>query len=209
MLSPKLAAQPNPSYPAQCRQDTTSPCSTDYILLLNPDTNAGSSVYFEKEEEKRNTFFKKNRKNCKIVKMKNKKKRGKMEEMPQRSTYLPRRLKKLIFFRRNVVITREAIEAPKNQIFSTQEKKKKKRRHEGEVTLKWALNNPSSPVHRGPKIKFSQKKIVFVTTGTSRRFFAGFGVCSDDWKNQISKKKMKKEKKKKKMKKKMKKQKEK
>ena len=30
MLSPKQAAQPNPSYPALCRQDTTSPGSTDY-----------------------------------------------------------------------------------------------------------------------------------------------------------------------------------
>ena len=30
MLSPKQAAQPNPSYPALCRQDTTSPWSTDY-----------------------------------------------------------------------------------------------------------------------------------------------------------------------------------
>ena len=30
MLSSKQAAQPNPSYPALCRQDTTSPWSTDY-----------------------------------------------------------------------------------------------------------------------------------------------------------------------------------
>ena len=30
MLSPKQAAQPNPSYPDLCRQDTTSPWSTDY-----------------------------------------------------------------------------------------------------------------------------------------------------------------------------------
>ena len=29
MPSPKLAAQPNPSYPALCRQDTTSPWSTN------------------------------------------------------------------------------------------------------------------------------------------------------------------------------------
>ena len=28
--APKQAAQPNPSYPALCRQDTTSPWSTDY-----------------------------------------------------------------------------------------------------------------------------------------------------------------------------------
>ena len=31
MLSPKQAAQPNPSYPALCRQDTTSPWSTDHV----------------------------------------------------------------------------------------------------------------------------------------------------------------------------------
>ena len=35
MLSPKEAAQPNPSYPALCRQDTTSPWST----------NIGGNIY--------------------------------------------------------------------------------------------------------------------------------------------------------------------
>ena len=41
MLSPKKVAQPNPSYPAQSRQETTSPWSTDYggnskTLILTP-----------------------------------------------------------------------------------------------------------------------------------------------------------------------------
>ena len=30
MLSPQLAADPNPSCPALCRQDTTPPWSSDY-----------------------------------------------------------------------------------------------------------------------------------------------------------------------------------
>ena len=53
MLSPKQAAQPNPSSPALCLQDTTSPWSTDYggnIFLLNLDTNA-------RKEKMKNNFF--------------------------------------------------------------------------------------------------------------------------------------------------------
>ena len=49
---------------------------------------------------------------------------------------------------------------------------------------------PPLPVHRGPNIKFSQKKIVLFTKGTSRRFFAGFGVCPDDWKKEKKETKM-------------------
>ena len=53
----------------------------------------------------------------------------------------------VIFFR-NGIRTREAIEAQKNQIFSTQEqKKKKKKKHESEVNLTWATpeNPPPQP----------------------------------------------------------------
>ena len=35
-------------------------------------------------------------------------------------------------------------------------------------------------VHRDPKIEFSQWEITVSTRGTGRRFFSGFGVCSDD-----------------------------
>ena len=45
-----------------------------------------------------------------------------------------------IFFFRNVLRNREAIEAQKIR-FSAQEKKKKKKKHESEVTLKWATPN--------------------------------------------------------------------
>ena len=37
MLSPKQAAQPNPSYPALCRQDTTSPWSTNAVPEVHLD----------------------------------------------------------------------------------------------------------------------------------------------------------------------------
>ena len=55
------------------------------------------------------------------------------------------------------------------------------KKRETKVTLKYATPDPLLPVHRGPEIKISPKKIVLFTTGTSRRVFAGFGVCSDDW----------------------------
>ena len=54
MLSPKQAAQPNPSYPALCLQDTTSPWSTDYGgKQLNSDTNASNKKYLKQGQEKR------------------------------------------------------------------------------------------------------------------------------------------------------------
>ena len=54
MLSPKQAAQPNPSYPVLCRQDTTSPWSTDYGgKQLNSDTNASNRNYLKEIQEKR------------------------------------------------------------------------------------------------------------------------------------------------------------
>ena len=51
MLSPKQAAQPNLSYPALCRQDITSPWSTDYGR--NSDTNASNNTYLKEIQEKR------------------------------------------------------------------------------------------------------------------------------------------------------------
>ena len=39
------------------------------------------------------------------------------------------------------------------------------------VTLKWAIPNSSLPVHRGPKIEFSLRKVDIFTTGTLRHFF--------------------------------------
>ena len=57
--------------------------------------------------------------------------------------------------------------------FQHPRKEKEKKKHESEVTLKWASPN-KNPVHRGPKIEFSQKEIVFFTIGTSGRFFVGF-----------------------------------
>ena len=53
MLSPKQAAQPNPSYPALCHEDTTSPWSTDYGKQLNSDTNASNKKYLKEIQEKK------------------------------------------------------------------------------------------------------------------------------------------------------------
>ena len=108
MLSPKQAAQPNPSCPALCCQDTTSPWSTDYrgnicsqtlILMLAMHGNA----YFLKTRKK--------------------------------------------------------------ETFS---RKKRNENRESEVTFQAGHSQRPHPVHRGPKIKLSQKKTVFL------RFFAGF-----------------------------------
>ena len=78
--SPQQAAQPNPSYPALCRQDTTSPWSTDYggsrkTLIQMPAINI-----FErktKRKKRRNFFLKK------MMKQENEKhfKKQKIEEM--------------------------------------------------------------------------------------------------------------------------------
>ena len=56
MLSPKQAAQPNPSYPALCREETTSPWSTDYegnsyTLILMPAIKNIWKKYKKKKEE--------------------------------------------------------------------------------------------------------------------------------------------------------------
>ena len=58
---PKQEAQPNPRYPALCRQDATSPWRKH--LLLNPKTNAGSGMCLEKKKKnERNTFSRKTEK---------------------------------------------------------------------------------------------------------------------------------------------------
>ena len=48
MLPPEQAAQPNPSYPAPCRQDTTPPWSTDF-----GGTNASNKTYLKERQDKR------------------------------------------------------------------------------------------------------------------------------------------------------------
>ena len=53
MLSPEQTAQPNPSYPALCRQDTTSPWSTDYGGNSSTLTNASNQKYLKEIQEKR------------------------------------------------------------------------------------------------------------------------------------------------------------
>ena len=72
-------------------------------LLLNPDTNARGGMYVEKIKKKEKEKMK-NWENEKHEKMKKKEKEALKEVHP------PRRLKKLIF-ERNVVRTRQAIEA--------------------------------------------------------------------------------------------------
>ena len=48
-----------------------------------------------------------------------------------------------------------------------------------EVTLKWTAPKPCPP--RPNTSKFHMRKSSFFTIGAVRLFFAGFGVCSDDW----------------------------
>ena len=61
MLSPKKVVQPNPSYPAVCRQDTASSWSTDYggniygkTVILMPATKEIERKTRRKKEE---TFY--------------------------------------------------------------------------------------------------------------------------------------------------------
>ena len=51
----------------------------------------------------------------------------------------------------------------------------------------------TSPVHRGPKIKFSQKKIVFLPQELLDDFLWGFGVWSHNWKRKKKEKEKKKQ----------------
>ena len=90
--------------------------------MLNLDTNAKSGMYVEKKKKKETHFTEKNWENEKIENMKNlekKEKRALKECTPETAQNID-------FFKRNVVRTREAIEAQK-KIFSTQEKKKKRK----------------------------------------------------------------------------------
>ena len=87
MLSLKQAAQPNPSYPALCRQDTTSPWSTDHGgNSLNSDTNASNKKYLKEIQEKRKEetfFFRKKKKKMKNIqkKKRNEQKKRKNEKI--------------------------------------------------------------------------------------------------------------------------------
>ena len=55
MVSPQQVAQPNPSYPAKYRQDTTSPLSADCggNIELNSDTNASNETKLKKKKTKK------------------------------------------------------------------------------------------------------------------------------------------------------------
>ena len=64
MLSPKQVVQPTPRYPALCRQDTTSPWSSDYgrniynlTQILMPTIFFGRNI--PKKSKRRNTVQKK------------------------------------------------------------------------------------------------------------------------------------------------------
>ena len=56
------------------------------------------------------------------------------------------------------------------------------KRSDLQMSHSWHPPSSTHPVHRVPKIEFSQKATVIFTIGIVRRFFSGFGVCSDDWK---------------------------
>ena len=78
MLSPKCVAQPNPSYPAFCRQDTTFPCSTDYGGL---EKRKKKHIFQEKHRKRENTG--KMKKKEKYMKKGEKKKRGLKRSTPR------------------------------------------------------------------------------------------------------------------------------
>ena len=107
MLSPKKAAQPNPSYPAIGRQDHISMEHRLWRkhLLLNIDTNVAK----EEEQDPRKRKRKRNRKRRKKKKKEEKKKgRKKKEKRLQRGTS---RDGPKIFFFRNVTRNRNEIQA--------------------------------------------------------------------------------------------------
>ena len=91
-------------------------------------------------------------------------KKGKEASMGRGSN--PETAQKIESFKRNVVRTRVAIEAPKKiRFFSTQEKKKKRKN----MKAKLPSNGPllTNLLHRGPIFGFSQKNIVLFTMRTS------------------------------------------
>ena len=131
------AVQPNPSYPALCRQDTTSPWSTDYggnseTLILMPAVQHICKRF--KEKEKKKLFLEKMKKKKKKEKVKKKKKfffskkkkdeRKKGRDDPKR--YLLRRLKN--FFLRNASRNLVAIQAKKYSHFEQARKEKRRRK---------------------------------------------------------------------------------
>ena len=78
---------------------------------------------------------------------------------------------RLKHFFRNVVRNREGIETSKKIRFWAPEKRKRKRKN---MKAKSPANGPlltPLPVHRGPKIEFSHKKIVFYNKNFSTIFF--------------------------------------
>ena len=132
MLSPKQAAQPNPSYPALYRSGHH--ISMEHRLRrkhLNSDTNASEKKYLKEiqQKSKEETFF--FRKNEKIKRKKKdkkrekKKSRKKKEKRAQRGVTTRDWPKKMIFHIRTVKRNRNEIEAQKNQILSTQQRQRK------------------------------------------------------------------------------------
>ena len=113
-------------------------------------------------------------------------KKEKKEKRPQRSKTPPKRLKKL-YLKRNVVRTREEIEAKKNRISSKPRKEKKRKNMKAKSPSNGPLLTTRSTEAQKPN--FHIRKSSFFTIGTSGRVFAGFGVCSDDWKKKKMKKK--------------------
>ena len=138
MLSPKQAAQPNPSYPALCRQDTTSPWSTDYGGNSETlTTNASNKTYLKEIQEKRKeeTFSSEKMKKKQGKRQKNcRKKRGKKgKEGPKLLLQPPPRwAQKLMFHIRTVKRNRNEIEAQKKSDFEHPTKKKKMKENENE-----------------------------------------------------------------------------
>ena len=161
MLSPKQAAQPNPSYPRPL--SSGHHISMEHRLRrkqLNSDTNASKKSIWKKykKKEKKKLWLRRNegrkwktlknqkgRNEQKMRKMKNKKqekrqktggKKGK--EGPKK--YHPRWAQKLIFNIRTVKRNRNEIEAQKNQILSTQQRQRKWRKmkeNERKMKEKW------------------------------------------------------------------------
>ena len=114
MLSSKQAAQPNPSCPASCRQDTTSPWSTDYggnskTLILTPVKRIRNTYKKEKK-----LFFEEQQKYLK------EKQKTSMEPTPRDGS--KKRFQRILF--RN----REAIEAKKSDFEHPTKKMKENER---------------------------------------------------------------------------------
>ena len=110
---PSRRPNPNPSYPAPCRQDTTSPWSTDY----------GSN---EKKREKHSKKKEKRKRKENGGKKRKKKGKKKKEKRPQRGLP-PETGRKIEFFFESEVL-REIVtklRPKKNQIFEPPTKRKR------------------------------------------------------------------------------------